>query len=44
MKQINDMCNALHKAKRYKEYLSGYAYIPYQDLAIYERAYKLIYK
>ena len=25
--------------ERYKLYLSGYAYIPYQDLAKYKRAY-----
>ena len=28
------------KAQRYKEYLLGWAYIPPQDLPLYESAYK----
>jgi hypothetical protein len=31
------------RAKRYKEYLLGWAYIPIQDQAIYEKAYREIY-
>ena len=30
----------IERAKRYMEYLQGWAYIPLQDLSIYERAYK----
>ena len=30
----------LARAKRYKEYLLGWAYIPFQDIVIYESAYK----
>ena len=30
----------IERAKRYMEYLQGWAYIPLQDLPIYERAYK----
>lgn len=30
----------LKMAERYKLYLSGFAYIPYQDLAKYEKAYE----
>lgn len=32
-----------HLAKRYKDYILGNAYIPYQDLALYERAYEKWY-
>lgn len=28
------------KAKRYEEYINGFAYIPYQDLPLYEKAFK----
>lgn len=31
------------RAKRYREYMAGYAYIPYQDIVIYERSYNLVY-
>jgi hypothetical protein len=31
------------KADIYKQYLQGWAYIPIQDLPIYEKAYKEIY-
>ena len=31
-------------AERYKLYLSGLAYIPYQDLAKYEKAYEKVSK
>ena len=32
------------KAKRYKEYVLGWAYIPLTDLPKYEKAYSKIYK
>ena len=31
------------RAKRYSEYLLGYAYIPLQDMSIYYLDYKLVY-
>ena len=31
-------------AERYRLYLLGWAYIPYQDLAKYEKAYKKVSK
>lgn len=31
------------KADLYRQYLLGWAYIPLQDLPIYEKAYKEIY-
>lgn len=31
------------KAEIYKQYLQGWAYIPPQDLPIYEKAYEEIY-
>ena len=31
------------RAKRYREYQEGHAYIPLQDMAIYYRDYKLFY-
>ena len=34
----------LKMAERYKLYLLGWAYIPYQDLAKYEKAYKKVSK
>ena len=30
-------------AERYKEYMLGHAYIPYQDIPIYYRDYKLVH-
>lgn len=33
----------MNLAKRYKEYLAGYAYIPYQDLPKYEKAFDEVY-
>lgn len=39
------MTNAeLKMSERYRLYLSGFAYIPYQDLAKYEKAYKKVSK
>ena len=32
----------LKMAERYRLYLLGWAYIPYQDLAKYEKAYKKV--
>lgn len=34
----------LKMAERYRLYLLGWAYIPYQDLAKYEKAYKKVSK
>lgn len=39
-KQIETMTMIMNMAKRYRLYLLGLAYIPYQDLPRYERAYK----
>lgn len=43
MIDLEELKNAAPKAERYKQYLAGNAYIPLQDMAIYEKAYKLIY-
>jgi len=32
----------IEKAKVYKQYIQGWAYIPPQDLPIYERAYNIV--
>ena len=41
MKMKNNLTNTeAAKAQRYKEYLLGWAYIPPQDLPLYESAYK----
>lgn len=32
------------KAELYKQYIQGWAYIPLQDLPMYEKAYKEIYE
>ena len=32
------------RAERYREYLLGWAYIPPQDLPLYEKSYNKIYK
>ena len=37
------LCDMKEKADIYKQYLQGWAYIPIQDLPIYENAYKEIY-
>lgn len=31
------------QAERYKQYMLGWAYIPPQDMARYEQAYRIIY-
>ena len=44
--EFNDiyyLCDMKEKADIYKQYLQGWAYIPIQDLPIYENAYKEIY-
>lgn len=33
----------IEQAKIYKMYIQGWAYIPLQDLAKYEKAYNLVY-
>ena len=47
MKQTKDMYdyddNIIAQANRYKLYMSGHAYIPYQDLGRYEKSFNLIY-
>ena len=45
MDKFNDplFAEKLEMAKRYRQYLLGNAYIPYQDLAKYEKAHKAIY-
>jgi hypothetical protein len=37
------MANTMAMAKRYKEWILGWAYIPIQDLGRYEKAYKEVY-
>ena len=47
MKQTKDMCNnsiTIAQADRYRLYMSGHAYIPYQDLTRYEKSFNLIYR
>ncbi len=49
MKQIKDTYDYTDKfiiiaqANRYRLYMSGHAYIPYQDLVRYEKSFNLIY-
>lgn len=49
MKQTKDMYNyddkliIIAQANRYKLYLAGHAYIPYQNLGRYEKSFNLIY-
>ena len=49
MKQIKDMYDyddkliIIAQANRYKLYLAGHTYIPYQNLSRYEKSFNLIY-
>ena len=49
MKQIkdtydyNDKLIIIAQANRYRLYMSGYAYIPYQNLSKYEKSFNLIF-
>ena len=49
MKQIKDMYDygdkliIIAQANRYKLYLAGHAYIPYQNLSRYQKSFNLIY-
>lgn len=49
MKQTKDMYNyddkliIIAQADRYRLYMAGHAYIPYQDLTRYEKSFNLVY-
>jgi len=51
MKQTKDTCKydyddkliIIAQANRYKLYLAGHAYIPYQNLSRYEKSFNLVY-
>jgi len=45
MKQIKDTYDEvlIAQANRYRLYMSGHAYIPYQNLSRYEKSFNLIY-
>lgn len=43
MCNYDDQLIILAQAYRYKLYLAGQAYIPYQDLGRYEKSFKQIY-
>ncbi len=39
----NDKLIIIAQANKYKLYLAGHAYIPYQNLSRYEKSYNLVY-
>ena len=43
MYDYNDKLIIIAQANRYKLYMGGHAYIPYQDLGRYEKSFNLIY-